>query len=70
MTERIADNYIYVRARHGGSLAGASGRDASGVTLVAVTKTVEPGLIEAGIAAGMEGPGGEPVPRRSYGKRN
>ena len=52
MTDHIADNCAYVR-RTMEAACRRTGRDISEVTLVAVTKTVETGLIEAGIAAGM-----------------
>ena len=52
MTDHIQDNYAYV-GRTIEEACHRSGRDAGDVTLVAVTKTVEIGLIEAGIAAGM-----------------
>jgi len=52
MTEHIQDNYAYVR-RTIEDACRRCGRDVSEVTLVAVSKTVAVGAIEAGIAAGM-----------------
>jgi len=52
MTDHIVENYAHVRHTIEEACR-RRGRDASEVTLVAVTKTVAIGLIEAGIDAGM-----------------